>query len=429
VDKVTKYLRTVSTRRLLAVLAASVCVIGGGTAIAVAASSSGPVPPTAGLADAIHTALSGPTVTGFSADITFTNHLIASADLQHSDPLLSGASGRIWYSPSQDRLRIELQSTNGDSEIVYDHGSFWITDPRSNTVYEGTLPSGSGTGDTGSTGDTGHTGSTGDTGATGATGDTGPSVTTIQDRLNSLAQHLDLSAAIPGDTGGQASYSVRISPKHDGGLIGAAQIAFDALRGVPLDIAIYASGNPAPVLELQASNISYGAVDPSVFSVTPPAGDQVVKITPPSGQIAAVRHGVRHDLAVSGVSAVAASVPFKLAAPATAAGLPRQTVKQLSWGGKPAALVTYGQGIGGIAVIERVTDPQKGSTASSGSGGPSGLPLSLPTVSIAGASARELDTALGTVIMFDRGGVSYTVLGSVPPTAAEAAATDIAKSP
>jgi hypothetical protein len=48
--------------------------------------------------------------------------------------------------------------------------------------------------------------------------------------------------------------------------------------------------------------------------------------------------------------------------------------------------------------------------------------LSLPTVSINGATGEELDTALGTMIRFSRGGVAYTVIGSVPPAAAEAAA-------
>ncbi len=37
--------------------------------------------------------------------------------------------------------------------------------------------------------------------------------------------------------------------------------------------------------------------------------------------------------------------------------------------------------------------------------------LNLPTVSINGATGQELDTALGTVLRFTRGGVAYTVLG------------------
>ena len=48
--------------------------------------------------------------------------------------------------------------------------------------------------------------------------------------------------------------------------------------------------------------------------------------------------------------------------------------------------------------------------------------LNLPTVSINGVSGQELDTALGTMVRFTRGGVTYTVLGSVVPARAKAAA-------
>jgi hypothetical protein len=43
-------------------------------------------------------------------------------------------------------------------------------------------------------------------------------------------------------------------------------------------------------------------------------------------------------------------------------------------------------------------------------------------VSVSGASGRELVTALGTVIRFVRGGVTYTVLGSMPKPVVEAVA-------
>ena len=48
--------------------------------------------------------------------------------------------------------------------------------------------------------------------------------------------------------------------------------------------------------------------------------------------------------------------------------------------------------------------------------------LSLPPVTINGATGHELDTALGTVLQFRARGVDYTVLGSVPAAAADAAA-------
>ena len=46
----------------------------------------------------------------------------------------------------------------------------------------------------------------------------------------------------------------------------------------------------------------------------------------------------------------------------------------------------------------------------------------LPTVTINGTTAQELDTALGTVVRFTRSGVTYTVLGSVKPSVADSAA-------
>ena len=89
----------------------------------------------------------------------------------------------------------------------------------------------------------------------------------------------------------------------------------------------------------------------------------------------------------------------------------------LSEGGKPAALVTYGQNLGGMAVIEQAADKTATKTASGSRDG-----LSLPTVSINGATGQELSTALGTVLHFTSGKVAYTVIGSVPAAAAEQAA-------
>ena len=79
------------------------------------------------------------------------------------------------------------------------------------------------------------------------------------------------------------------------------------------------------------------------------------------------------------------------------------------------ALVTYGKGLGGIAVLEQPAHgPLRG-------GGTAGLAASRGRARRR-RRGQELATALGTVLRFDRGGVRYTVVGSVPPAAAEAAA-------
>jgi hypothetical protein len=46
-------------------------------------------------------------------------------------------------------------------------------------------------------------------------------------------------------------------------------------------------------------------------------------------------------------------------------------------------------------------------------------------VTIDGVTGHELATQLGTVLTWDRSGVSYVLAGSLPPAAAEAAARSL----
>jgi outer membrane lipoprotein-sorting protein len=406
-----KLLRTISTQRLLAIIAGLVIAVAGGTAIAFAAAGNGPTPPREPLAQALHQAATAPAVSAISARIRFTDNLIDSTALQGSDPILSGATGRLWLSTTTHQLRLELQGANGDAQVLVNNGAFSIYDPMSNTVYKGTLPTESGGSNTGKAGT-----------------DTIPTVAQIQSQLNQLAQHVDVAGPYPRNVAGQPAYKVVLTPKHSGGLLGSVQLAWDAAHGVPLGIALYSTSSSTPVLELKATHISYGAVSAGVFNVSPPAGAKVVKISTPAGSAKATKahakakHGAKAAPEITGKAAVQAHVPFNLAAPKKLAGLRQQSVQLLDWGGSPAALVIYGQGLGGIAVIEQTASGQP-STGSQSGGNQSGL--NLPTVSINGHSAQELPTALGTVLHLSTGGVEYTVLGSVPPQAAEMAARQL----
>jgi outer membrane lipoprotein-sorting protein len=412
-----RYLRTVSTRRLLALIAGAVIAIAAGTAIAVASTSGGPVPPPMGLAQAIHKALAAPQVTGITADVSFTNKLIDSSDIVGVDPILTGSKGRLWASQDGFRLELQTQQAGCDAQVVVSGGSFWVYDPTANTVYQGKLPPDS------------------TSGQTTKKPEVLPSVAEIQKTIADVMQGANVSGARPGDTGGQPTYTVRISPKHDGGLLGAAELAFDANHGVPLRLAVYASGNGNPVLELTAANVSYGPIDPSVYSVHPCAGAKVVNVSTSSLSGPAVAAGkaaktraaklhAAHAGAAMTVGQVARKLKFKLVAPKALDGLPRNDVQLLNFGDGSGAVVMYGQGLGGIIVLERPASAGGSSTVTLPLSTPEGRRgVHLPSVSIAkGVSGQELDTALGTIVTFTRGGVSYTVLGSVPAVAADAAA-------
>ena len=83
-----RFLRRISTRRLLALCAAIIAVAAAGAAIALAAGGGAPTPLPKPLAQAIHDALGAPAVEGVTARIHFTNHLIDQSDLgEGADPL------------------------------------------------------------------------------------------------------------------------------------------------------------------------------------------------------------------------------------------------------------------------------------------------------------------------------------------------------
>jgi outer membrane lipoprotein-sorting protein len=362
-----RFLRTTSTARLLALVLGVAVLAAGTAAIALAATSGGgQKPPPKPLAQAVRDALTAPQVDGVTARIKFTNHLIDSAAVTGSTPLLSGASGRLWAS-SDGKLRIELQSTTGDVQLVSNGKSFLVYDGSSNTAYTGAVPQRQ------------------------APPHRPPSLAQIQKGIAHARQHAAVSGAIPTTVAGQSAYEVRVTPQH-GGLVSSARVAWDAVHGVPLKIAVYARGNGSPVLALSATSISFGKVPASVFAISPPKGAHVV------------------DLTGRGDGRTMQPLSFTPTAPATLIGKTRRQVKHL---GSDAVLVTYGQGLDGFAVIEKKSDGQQ---PQPGNG------LSLPTVSINGVTGQELPTALGTVVRFERGGVEYTVLGSQPAATVIAAA-------
>ena len=398
------FLRRISTRQLLALAAAMVALAAGTTAIAIAATGGGPTPPPKPLDRAVHDALAAPEPQGITARVHFTNDLIGESVLEGSDPILAGASGRLWAT-ADGRVRLELQAdvskgSAGDFELLLDGSRFTAYDPGTETTYRGTLPEG----DTAGKEEAGQ--------------DKPPSLAEVQGGIEEVMKHATLGEAVPSDVAGRPAYTVRISPKANGGLIGGAELAWDAENGVPLRAAVYAKGEGSPVLELTVSDISFGSVSDSVFEVSPPPGARTVEIQPPAGE-----HGKQGGPApVSGLEAVQANVSFQLSAPPALAGRGRNEVQQVSSGQDAGALITYGKGLDGVAVLE-LPAASEGS-ASEGSGeGEEGGGLQLPSVSIEGTTgAQQLETPLGTLVRFRRAGVEYTVVGSVSPAVAQEAA-------
>jgi hypothetical protein len=380
------YLRRLSTRSLLILVVAVAALGAGGAALAIAAGGGGPTPPPKPLDQAIQDALGANPPDGVTARVTFTNKLFPSGALlgQAGSALMSGASGRLWLT-NDGRGRVELQSDAGDVQIVWNQTTISVYDASSNTVYRADLPA--------------HGDANGS-----SNGGAPPTLAEIDTFLTDAGAHWLVSDAQPTDVAGQPAYSVSVSPKHDGGLLGSVELAWDAVQGTPLRIGVYAQGSSAPVLELAVTDISYGSVPSSDVDVSPPPGAKVVDLgTAPPGEKGS------GTPAVSGLDAVQAAAGFPVVAPDTLVGLPRRDVRLL---GGDTVVAAYGQGLGGIVLVERKAD----------GAGPAAALSVLPTVSLDGLTAHELATQLGTVLAWRSGGTSYVLAGSLPAAAAEAAA-------
>jgi outer membrane lipoprotein-sorting protein len=374
------------------VIAASLVVLAVSGGIAQAAlDGSGSAPAPKPLDRAVLDALRAPETTGVSARIEFTNGLLPGGSLPDNgggSPLATGAEGRLWLA-GDGRFRLELQSDAGDAQIADDGERLTAYDPASETVY--TMPSHAAKDE--------------------REGGEEPTLAGVRRGLDRIAEAWTLSGARPGTTGGQPSYTVRIAPKDDGGLLGAAELAWDAARGVPLRAAVFAQGDEQPVLELEATEVDYGKLPASALSADPPADARVVEIDPPVAD--ATGEQERH---VRGLAAVQRRVDFTVAAPDELAGLPRQSVQLVRSDGGAGALSVYGEGMGAILVFQTAAPEGEGEDEPSTGG------FELPQVNIDGATGTELATPLGTIVSFERDGVAYTVAGSVPPVAAENAA-------
>jgi len=369
-------LRRLPLSRLLLLCAVVVGVGVSATAIAFAVAS-GPVPKPKPLAEAVHDALAAPPVEGASASIVWTNHLLEGANLAGtgvqgaggellSSPLITGASGRLWVA-KDGRIRVELQSESGDTQVISDGHTLEVYDAASNTLYRYTPPA--------------HEAASpppvGPAQPPPPDDHEAPSVAKIQETISHLEQHADVSGATPTDVAGQPAYTVRVSPKEGGSLFAGAELSWDADNGVPLRAAVYSTESSAPAVELAVSEVSFGPVDSSVFSFTPPSSAKVEEVK------------FSQDAGTSGSSAAGSSAPSETEKP---------------------TLTTHGQGPGTIAVLETKTKPGEGT---------SGTLEHLPKVTINGASASELRTELGTLLTFVRSGVRYVVAGAVPTAAVE----------
>ena len=382
-------LRTLSSRRLIAIVAA-VAVLAASAAIAQAGLIGGePKPEPKALDRAILDAANAPAVEGISARIEFTNGLIPSGSLPGggSSPLAAGADGRLWMA-RDGRFRLELQSESRrrPDRLRRPHAE------RLRRLGEDRLPRWR----CPRSADRGRARARHARAASAA----GSTASPARGRCPARSRR---------STAGRPTYTVRIAPKDDGGLLGAGELAWDAVKGVPLRAAVYAQDAAEPVLELAATDVSFGRVPTATCGS--PCRPARRRSTSTRRRAATAASRARPRSRASRPSS--ASSASELSAPRRAGGAAAPArCGSCASSDSNGALSVYGKGLGGILVLQHEASGDQGGRPESG----------LPQVNIDGATGTELATALGTMITSSAAASSYTVVGSVPPAAVENAA-------
>jgi hypothetical protein len=352
------------------------------------------VPPKRPLAVAIRNALTAKPVAGVTADIALSDHLIPGSSTTSRFGPLAGATARVWA--AGDRARIDLKTSTLNAQIAIGDGRLTVLDSRDHVAY--VLP---------------LSGIAKHAPAAAADRHGPPSVAQIQRVLTQISQRMALSGAIPGDIAGRPEYTLRASPRRDGGLFGAFVLAWDADHGIPLRFAIVPRGSAKPAIDITVTHIHFGPVAASQLRLRLPAGTKVDDLHRPAMSDRSHAHAGPE---ITGAAAVAAHVPFRLAAPAAIDGLRRNSVRLVGSARGAGALLVYGRGLGAIFVLEQPASGPSGA----------GRLSSLPRVAIGGATGHELQTTLGTLIQVTRGGVTTTVVGSRPAHTIVAAVRSLA---
>jgi outer membrane lipoprotein-sorting protein len=77
---------------------------------------------------------------------------------------------------------------------------------------------------------------------------------------------------------GQAAYTLIITPKQPGSLIGQVSIAVDAANGAPLRVTVYPQQSSTPIIDLGFSSVSFSTPPDSRFEFTAPKGATVTPL-------------------------------------------------------------------------------------------------------------------------------------------------------
>lgn len=100
-------------------------------------------------------------------------------------------------------------------------------------------------------------------------------LTAAQRALDAVAPYADVSVDGTSRVAGRPAYGLALTPTSRLTLIGRIVVAIDAETRLPLGFQVFPRGGDAAAVDAGFTSVSFDAIDPSMFSFTPPPGTTV----------------------------------------------------------------------------------------------------------------------------------------------------------
>jgi outer membrane lipoprotein-sorting protein len=270
--------------RWLVPSAAAVVVIGGGAAAGTIVASADPSLPDRSaaqlLVDIQNAKLDGlsgtivesadlglPAIAGLAKGATGTSGAAGAtgatgAEIGQLAGLLAGTNtARVWYA-GQDKTRLALVSTEGETDVIHNGSDVWLWNSTNKTANHAKIPAGA---------DTKHSQAL-----------PGSLPQTPQEAADAALAAIDpttrVSTTGAAKVAGRDAYELLLSPKDAGSLIGQVRLAIDAEHHIPLRVDVYAKNATTPAVRVAFQQISFAVPDAQQFAFNPPPGTTVSEV-------------------------------------------------------------------------------------------------------------------------------------------------------
>ena len=270
--------------------ASVVAIVAAGAAIAPSVASASPALPQISAQNLLAKAAQSK-VDAFSGTVAMTTNLGLPAlpDLAGGANPLSLLSGTHTLQVAADgptKQRLALLDTMSEYDLIHNGKDVWVYDSEQNSVGHATST------------DSGVQHDKSDKTKDGSAVPLTPQQA-AQKFIDAVTPTTNVSVDRTQSVAGRGAYTLRLTPKQKGSLIGRVEIAIDAQNGAALRVAVYPTGSNTAAFEVGFTSVSFSAPPASRFNFTPPKGAKVSPLTGPgSGLGTQARQGTNSaDLA------------------------------------------------------------------------------------------------------------------------------------